>query len=221
MARSKFNYPGVYNSTPLTLENEEGCALAVDSSGAQLIGGGGVASDAADSGNPIKVGSKVNVTSPTFTDGDRADLQGDINGYLKTREQYVDQFVDQTNAVAAFCIKPLASATYSLTTFSNWGANTTLNVKATTGNVYSLYAYNTNAAARFEQLHNTATTPSASAVPVFSFLVGISLDKLIGSDFFGPNGYNFSTGIAFAHSSAFGIYTAGTAADGNRTIQYK
>lgn len=221
MARTKHGMPGIYNSTPLSLSNEEGCALAVDSTGAALIGGGGIASDAADSGNPVKVGLKVNVTSPTFTDGDRADMQGDINGYLKNREQYVDQFVDNTNGVAAFCIKPLASATYSLTTFSNWGANTTLNVKATTGNVFSLYAYQTNAAARFEQLHNTATTPSASAVPVFSFLVVASGDKLIGSDFFGPNGYNFSTGIAFAHSSAFGIYTAGTAGDGNRTIQYK
>lgn len=207
--------------TSLTSTTYKYQANATSSAGGTVTVVGNVASDAVDSGNPVKVGLKVNVTSPTFTDGDRADVQGDTNGYLKNREQYVDQFVDNTNGVAAFCIKPLASATYSLTTFSNWGANTTLNVKATTGNVYSAYFYQTNAAARFEQLHNTATTPSASAVPVFSFLVGASADKLIGSDFFGPNGYNFSTGIAFAHSSAFGIYTAGTAGDGNRTIQYK
>lgn len=97
----------------------------------------------------------------------------------QVEERKVDQFVDNTNAVAAFAVKPLSVSTYSWITFSNWGANTTLNVKATTGNVYSLYAYNTNAAARFEQIHNTATTPSASAVPVFSFLVGASTDSLV------------------------------------------
>jgi hypothetical protein len=164
---------------------------------------------------------RTDTPASSGANGDYVTVNSDSLGHLWNREGFVDQGVDNTNGVFAFCIKPLSNSTYSLTTFSNWGANTTLNVKATPGNVFSLYAYNTNAAARFEQLHNTATTPSASAVPVFSFLVGISLDKLIGSDFFGPNGYNFSTGIAFAHSSAFGIYTAGTAADGNRTIQYK
>ena len=182
---------------------------------------GNIASDAVDSGNPVKVGSKVNVTSPTFTDGDRADLQGDINGYLKNREQYAPLYEDNTNGVAAYAVKPLAIATYSWTRFQNYGANTTLNVKATPGNVFSCYFYNTNAAARFEQLHNTATTPSASAVPLHSFLVGASADKTIDGQFFGQSGDNFSTGIAFAHSSAFGIYTAGTAADGNRVIMYK
>lgn len=224
--------PGVYNSTLNTVPDGKGGALAIDENQRVILGtgtanigsvivSGAVASDSPDSGNPVKVGLKVNVTSPTFTDGNRADMQGDINGYLKNREQYVDQFVDNVNGVGAFAIKPLAVSTYSWTSFANLGANTTLNVKATPGNVYALYAYQTNAAARFEQLHNTATTPSASAVPVFSFLVEASKDKLVGPEFFGQNGHNFPTGIAFAHSSAFGIYTAGTAADGNRFIQYK
>lgn len=185
----------------------------------------GKAEDAAhasgDTGVAILAKRTDTAASSSATDGDYVTVNSDSLGHLWNREGYVDQAVDNTNAVFAVATRPLANSTYSLTTFSNWGANTTHNVKATPGSVYSLYAYNTNAAARFEQLHNTATTPSASAVPVFSFLVGISLDKLIGSDFFGPNGCNFSTGIAFAHSSAFGIYTAGTAADGNRTIQYK
>ncbi len=44
---------------------------------------GAVASAAADSGNPIKVGCKYNSTPPTFTNGNRADCQVDANGYLK------------------------------------------------------------------------------------------------------------------------------------------
>lgn len=43
-------------------------------SGAQPVAGE-VASGATDSGNPVKVGGKYNSTLPTFTDGQRADLQ--------------------------------------------------------------------------------------------------------------------------------------------------
>lgn len=45
---------------------------------------GNVASAATDSGNPVKVGGKYNLTIPTFTDGQRADLQVDSRGYLRT-----------------------------------------------------------------------------------------------------------------------------------------
>jgi len=36
--------------------------------------GGGVAANAADSGNPVKVGGKYNSSAPTLGDGDRVDL---------------------------------------------------------------------------------------------------------------------------------------------------
>lgn len=41
---------------------------------------GTVASGSADSGNPVKVGCKYNVTLPTFADGNRADCQSDTRG---------------------------------------------------------------------------------------------------------------------------------------------
>ena len=44
---------------------------------------GNVASAATDSGNPIKVGAKYNSTAPTFTDGQRADLQSNNKGDLR------------------------------------------------------------------------------------------------------------------------------------------
>lgn len=231
---------GKYQATPPTLTDGQTTQVRVTSTGALVTDGAGTISSIVPGTGATNLGKAEDAvhasgdTGVMFlavaneaqsnlsgTDGDYTPIGTNRKGTVYNQETMVDQFVDNTNGVAAFCIKPLASATYSLTTFSNWGANTTLNVKATTGNVFSLYAYQTNAAARFEQLHNTATTPAGSAVPVFSFLVEASKDKLIGSDFFGANGYNFSTGIAFAHSSAFGIYTAGTAGDGNRTIQYK
>lgn len=44
---------------------------------------GNVASGSADSGNPVKVGGKYNLTAPTFTDGQRGDLQLDTRGNTK------------------------------------------------------------------------------------------------------------------------------------------
>lgn len=45
--------------------------------------GGTVASGAADSGNPVKVGGRYNVTPPAIADGQRADMQVDTAGNLR------------------------------------------------------------------------------------------------------------------------------------------
>lgn len=57
--------------------------LKTDTSGNQFVGGD-VASAASDSGNPIKIGTKYNSTQPTFTDGQRAELQVTSRGELRT-----------------------------------------------------------------------------------------------------------------------------------------
>ena len=43
---------------------------------------GDIAANAADSGNPVKVGGKYNATPPTLDDGDRGDVELDVNGNL-------------------------------------------------------------------------------------------------------------------------------------------
>jgi hypothetical protein len=48
-----------------------------------LFVGGNVASGASDSGNPVKAGGVYNSSAPTFTTGQRGDLQIDSSGYLK------------------------------------------------------------------------------------------------------------------------------------------
>lgn len=79
-----YGLPGIYNTTIFTLSDGEGSALSTDASGRILIGGGGVASGATDSGNPVKVGGVYNSSAPTLTDGQRGDLQLDAAGNLKT-----------------------------------------------------------------------------------------------------------------------------------------
>jgi hypothetical protein len=55
---------------------------------------GNVASEDADSGNPVKVGAKYNSTMPTYTDGDRTDLQAGARGELKVNIYNGSQVVD-------------------------------------------------------------------------------------------------------------------------------
>lgn len=50
-------------------------------------GQGNVAAGATDSGNPVKVGGKYNATAPTYTDGQRGDVQLDNKGNVKVNDQ--------------------------------------------------------------------------------------------------------------------------------------
>jgi hypothetical protein len=75
------------NGTPAalgqtTMANSQPVVLASDQSALQSVGN--VADNGVDSGNPVKVGGRYNGSAPTYADGDRADLQVDINGNLKT-----------------------------------------------------------------------------------------------------------------------------------------
>lgn len=58
---------------------------------------GDVASGSADSGNPVKVGAKYNATQPTFTDGQRADMQVDSRGNLR-----MGLYANNTQTTASF-----------------------------------------------------------------------------------------------------------------------
>lgn len=138
----------------------------------------------------------------------------DVNSYIPGAE-------DNTNDVIAVVQRPLAVSTYGWTLFSDFGANATLNVKASAGNVFAIYCHNLNASARYIQLHNTATTPAGAAVPTLSFYVAGSGVTIIDGSFLGQSGKHFSTGIAFAFSTTEGSYTAGTASDQVTYIQYK
>mgnify|MGYP003656561733 CR=1 FL=1 len=104
--------------------------------------------------------------------------------------------------------------------FKNLAADATLNVKPAAGIVFSASCYNTNAASRFLQLHDTATTPSAAAVPKVSILVPTGSQVIVGTDFFSNEGVGFTNGIAFAFSTTAATYTAGSAGDQQTTVTF-
>lgn len=66
----------------VTIANDSTGVLATVTTVTTLTGGG-VASGATDSGNPVKVGGKYNSTPITLTDGQRGDAQLDASGFLK------------------------------------------------------------------------------------------------------------------------------------------
>jgi hypothetical protein len=159
--------------------------------------------------------------SSSGTDGDNSTLGLDSLGHVWTREGYAPTAEDNPNGIIAMTPKPLAVSTYTYTLFTNFGANATLNVKAAAGNVFSCKCHNLNAADRYLQLHNTATVPAGSGVPLMTFLIPAGAERIIGTDLFGVSGMNFATGIAFAFSTTEGTYTAGTAGDQFTQIEYK
>jgi hypothetical protein len=74
---------GRYQSAPQTLADQDYADLLLDTLGNLMTNPqGGVASGAADSGNPIKVGGVYRSSKPTFVDGQRGDLQLGTRGSL-------------------------------------------------------------------------------------------------------------------------------------------
>lgn len=128
---------------------------------------------------------------------------------------------DGTASMAFAPGPPVASGAACPSLFTNLGANATLNVKASAGNVFSLYCANANGAARWIQLHNTATVPAGAAVPLLTFQVPAGGSIVIGADFFTAAGLHFTTGIAFAFSTTAATYTAATAGDQTTMVTYK
>lgn len=78
------------------------------------VTGGGVASAAADSGNPLKIGGKYNASPITLTDGNRGDLQLDVNGYVKIN-------VTNTNANVANNADSVAAGAGCCSPVTNYG----------------------------------------------------------------------------------------------------
>lgn len=181
---------------------------------------GGVASAATDSGNPVKVGGKYNLTPPTLTDGQRGDLQQDANGYAKVREQYAPGYENNTTNVAEILMKPVAASAYSPSNYKNLGAATKANIKASAGNVYAIYVTNNNAAKRYFQLHNKATAPAATDVPQNVWDLPIGATLVLDSSYFSPSEY-FATGIGFAISTTESTFTdSATASDHTTRVRY-
>lgn len=162
-----------------------------------------------------------NSTKPVATNGQVGALQGDPNFFLMGREGYAPKAENNPLGVIQTLGIPLAAPDGSWTQFKNLGANATLNIKPTAGNIHSLYCRSRDAAISYLQLFATTTVPAGGAVPDFSFMIPIGTMIIVGNDFFGINGFYSSIGWAFAFSSTENTYTAGTAANHSTWVLWK
>lgn len=122
---------------------------------AEWLMGGGVASGSADSGNPVKAGGKYNSTQPTFSDGNRGDLQLDSRGRLRviigsgTVEPVVASLSDSQNRTAASLLVSAAPALDNGTNLErargNWNTTTGDTGTKTTGTFNGATQTNFNA----------------------------------------------------------------------------
>ena len=83
-----------------------------------------------------------------------------------------------------------------------------------------IYCYNKNAATRFFQIHNKATDPVNTEVPVESFPVAANSALIIDSTFWGASGRTCSTGVSWAFSTTEATLTLGAAADQTSSVGY-
>jgi hypothetical protein len=194
---------------------------------------GNVASGSADVGNPVKVGGRYNTAPPTLADGQRADLQLGQRGSLRIElwqpgtasqmatMQGADGVLNTSWGYIQYSFGMLfngtswdrATKTTSASRIVSAAASTNAtSAKASAGTLKSMSGYNAAAAVRYLKIYNKASAPTVGTdTPILTLALKAS-DKF---DFTWPDGFYFSTGIAYALTvgSADGDTAALTAAD--------
>ena len=183
--------------------------------GAVVVSTSGSAAEAAADNMANPTASQL-LAYPFVYDGATWDrLRGtSVAGAANIAEQLAAGAEDNTNNIIATVPKPLAVSTYTATTDQNQGAVNTRNLKAAAGNLFSMWLYNTNAAARFCFLVNLATAPVAgSASAYLPILVPAGGQVFVGEEIFGQTGLPFATGIGLAFMTTIGGGTLSTAGE--------
>lgn len=114
------------------------------------------------------------------------------------------------------------AGTYELT--QDAGSATKANLKAASGRVGSIRVTNANAAVRYFQIHNKATAPAGTDVPLMWVLLPAGTAAApsvttLDANFFGDGGIRCGTGLGWAISTTAASFTdSATAGDHNTTI---
>ncbi|MGX9144971.1 hypothetical protein [Mesorhizobium sp. 128a] len=195
--------------------------VASDQSSVPVTPAGNVASGAADSGNPVKVGGVYNSTLPTLTTGQRSDMQVTSKGQLYVAAANNWAPADAGGNLANVLLDNTGQTKpgYSYVGYFNgtlWdrqripssssrivsSANTTnaTVAKASTGWLFGLMGLNTTGTAIYLKVYNKATSPTVGTdTPVLT--IPIPASGLFSINF-NAAPYYFSAGISYALTGA-------------------
>lgn len=130
------------------------------------------------------------------------------------------------NQVMGTIQKPVVTTSYSPLINSSFGTATKANAKASAGQMLFAAASNANASVRYFQIHNKASNPAGTDVPLFSIPVSAGTTNapgqvILDNDFFTQNGFALSTGVSWAISTTVATFTdSATASDHVINIGY-
>lgn len=135
---------------------------------------------------------------PTLTNGTYSPLCVDSSGNLKT-----------------------AATSTAMSRYRAYATTAEGVVKSSSGSIFSLYAHNENPSARYIQLFNSASLPTAGTTPEYSFVVAGSGTLFVDSFFGVDYGTIFTTGIVWAASTTEPTFEAAAGTDEVVFINYK
>jgi hypothetical protein len=194
-------------------------------------GGGGAGGGTVVTGSTTPTDNQANPTNAIpaeafnmVFDGANWDkwLGSSVAGAGNVVEQLAPQYEDNANGIALVLPKPLAVATYCASVNTNKGVANAANIKNAPGNLFSVYAYNTNGAARFLFFVDSAGAPVAgSASLICPVLIPAGAQVYVGESDFGQGGINFPTGIGLAFMTTVGGGTLATAGETFWTARFK
>jgi hypothetical protein len=142
----------------INLRNNSGTEIATTTNPA--IVAGNVASAATDSGNPIKVGSVYNDTVPTFTTGQRVDLQSDTVGSL-----YINDENRKATYSASFTALVAAASATDIFTITGSGSKTVRILRMFITPTQTTAAYNIVNVVKRSTANTGGTSTTRTAVP--------------------------------------------------------
>lgn len=169
-------------------------------------------------------GATVTVTAHAAPIPTSPFLTKDSNGNLLESLGTLLAGEDLTNNVLATARKHSAASAYAPSLYTNFAAATKANIKNAAGTVVAATITNANAAVRYFQIHNKASAPAGTDVPIFSFPVPAGTAAAPGSliltaDLF--NDYFLATGVGWAISTTVATFTdSATAGDHVTHVEY-
>jgi hypothetical protein len=142
---------------------------------------------------PAPGGTVVIRDSATASQRAGVNSSGEVKGVVSQNGTWTVQPGNTANTTP-WLVTQTPSATGGLSTFHlvSAGSTNATNIKASAGQLYCWYIYNSNAAARKVAFHNTAGTPTAGASVFFSMVI----PPAAGANACAASGIAFSTGIA-------------------------